>query len=139
MTLWIVISLWVNVLIFNVSMLYQNRNWKLRLSNECKADFYKKIPQILIIFSTHLLLHLLIWNWKFIKLGLILYFLMLIRENSIRPNSYCQNYSMPNSLISETRPNEFGSMTARKGDIKPQYYKEQGHTWLHKTIKDHKR
>ena len=30
-------------------------------------------------------------------------------------------------------------MTARKGDIKPQYYKEQGHTWLHKTIKDHKR
>ena len=38
-------------------------------------------------------------------------------------------------LIVETRPNEFGSMTARKCDIKPQHYKEQGHTWLYKAIK----
>ena len=39
-----------------------------------------------------------------------------------------------------SRPNEFESiMTARKGNIKPQYYKEQGHTWLHKTVKDNKR
>ena len=37
----------------------------------------------------------------------------------------------------KTRPNEFGSMTARKGDIKPQYYK--GQTWLFKTTGDHAR
>ena len=30
-------------------------------------------------------------------------------------------------------------MTARKGDIKPHYYKEQGLTWLHKTTGDHTR
>ena len=42
-------------------------------------------------------------------------------------------------MSESTRPNEFGSMTARKGDIKPQYYKEQGHTWLYNTIQDHRR
>ena len=30
-------------------------------------------------------------------------------------------------------------MTARKGDIKSQYYKQQDHIWLHKTIQDYRR
>ena len=33
----------------------------------------------------------------------------------------------------------FWCMTARKGDIKPQYYKEKGHTWVYKTTWDRTR
>ena len=42
-----------------------------------------------------------------------------------------------NAFRNHTRPNEFGSKTARKDDIKPQYYNGKGHTlWANK---DHTR
>ena len=43
------------------------------------------------------------------------------------------------SLVLKTRPNEFGSMTTRKGDIKPQNYKEQDHIRPHNAIYDYTR
>ena len=39
--------------------------------------------------------------------------------------------------VFKTRPNEFGFMTARKGDIKPEYYKDQGHTHMATQDQEH--
>ena len=57
-----------------------------------------------------------------------------ITDGSVRiSKSKCVGYKIPfftsqcRKIVQfsrdKTRPNEFGSMTARKGDIKPQYYK----------------